>query len=212
VFQDSPMPGDKKDSGPSPGGALRGDASGECCTVRVCHLFLSLLLSHSLSLSHFLSFSLPLSLSPSLPLSVSLSHTHTHTHMRTANSRRTENLRMQMQLDLDETEACHYENIANGLMEKIGRITEERDGLQVLCEQVQKEREDLLLSIEGLKMENVGKDEEVRRASELLDDMQDKIAERDRIIVRIKVSCPLRVTYAECLSSVSGGPTSACVL
>ena len=106
-----------------------------------------------------------------------------------------------MQLDLDETEACHYEDLANGLMEKIGRITEERDGLQVLCEQVQREREDLLLSIEGLKMESVGKDEEVRRASELLDDMQDKIAERDRIIVRIKVSCPCHVPYTHSVST-----------
>jgi hypothetical protein len=146
-----------------------------------------------LSVYLFMSASHTLSLSLTLPLPPST---------LTANTRRTENLRMQMQLDLDETEACHYENIANGLMEKIGRITEERDGLQVLCEQVQREREDLLLSIEGLKMESVGKDEEVRRASELLDDMQDKIAERDRIIVRIKVSCPLRVTSTPFLSSV----------
>lgn len=93
-----------------------------------------------------------------------------------------------MQLDLDETEACHFENMANGLLEKIGRITEERDGLQVLFEQVQREREGLLASIEELKMESQIKDEEVQRASDLLDDMQDKIAERDLIIQRIKVS------------------------
>jgi hypothetical protein len=36
VFQDSPMPGEKKDSGPSPGGALRGDASGEGRSAAVC--------------------------------------------------------------------------------------------------------------------------------------------------------------------------------
>ena len=95
---------------------------------------------------------------------------------------------MQMQLDLDETEACHFENMANGLLEKIGRITEERDGLQILFEQVQREREGLLASIEELKMESLIKDEEVQRASDLLDDMQDKIAERDLIIQRIKVS------------------------
>ena len=52
---------------------------------------------------------------------------------------------------------------------------------------MQKEREDLLLSIEGLKVEGADKDEEMRRASALLDDMQGKIAERDLIIVRIKV-------------------------
>ena len=101
--------------------------------------------------------------------------------------RRNDNLRMQMQLDLDETEACHFENMANGLLEKIGRITEERDGLQILFEQVQLEREGLLASIEELKMESQIKDEEVQRASDLLDDMQDKIAERDLIIQRIKV-------------------------
>lgn len=102
--------------------------------------------------------------------------------------RKNDNLRMQMQLDLDETEACHFENMANGLLEKIGRITEERDGLQILFEQVQREREGLLASIEELKMESQIKDEEVQRASDLLDDMQDKIAERDLIIQRIKVS------------------------
>ena len=36
-------------------------------------------------------------------------------------------------------------------------------------------------------MEGADKDEEMRRATALLDDMQDKIAERDLIIVRIKV-------------------------
>ena len=105
--------------------------------------------------------------------------------------RRNDNLRMQMQLDLDETEACHFENMANGLLEKIGRITEERDGLQILFEQVQLEREGLLASIEELKMESQIKDEEVQRASDLLDDMQDKIAERDLIIQRIKVRAGL---------------------
>jgi hypothetical protein len=159
-----------------------------------------------LSVYLFMTISHTLYLTLSLPNSSSLPST------LTANTRRTENLRMQMQLDLDETEACHYENIANGLMEKIGRITEERDGLQVLCEQVQREREDLLLSIEGLKMESVGKDEEVRRASELLDDMQDKIAERDRIIVRIKVSCPLLETFTQFLSSAYEHPASVCII
>jgi hypothetical protein len=105
-----------------------------------------------------------------------------------AMGRKNDNLRMQMQLDLDETEACHFENMANGLLEKIGRITEERDGLQILFEQVQREREGLLASIDELKMESQIKDEEVQRASDLLDDMQDKIAERDLIIQRIKVS------------------------
>jgi hypothetical protein len=100
---------------------------------------------------------------------------------------------MQMQLDLNEQETGYYEGVANDLLDKLDRITEERDGLQILCEEVQREREELLFSIEGLKMDSLSKDEEVKRASLLLDDMHSRIDQSDRLIDQIRLERDIAV-------------------
>ena len=116
---------------------------------------------------------------------------------------------MQMQLDLNESDADHYENVANGLLEKIDRITEERDGLQILCQAVQKERENLIISIEVLKMESNSKDEEVRNASKLLDNMNDQMLLKDELLNKISLERDEAVALIENLDPDSNSNTMA---
>ena len=116
---------------------------------------------------------------------------------------------MQMQLDLNESDADHYENVANGLLEKIDRITEERDGLQILCEAVQLERENLIISIEVLKMESNSKDEEVRNASKLLDNMNDQMLQKDELLNKISLERDEAVALIENLDPDSNSNTMA---
>ena len=116
---------------------------------------------------------------------------------------------MQMQLDLNESDADHYENVANGLLEKIDRITEERDGLQILFEAVQKERENLIISIEVLKMESNSKDEEVRNASKLLDNMNDQMLQKDELLNKISLERDEAVALIENLDPDSNSNTMA---
>ena len=104
---------------------------------------------------------------------------------------------MQMQLDLDESEAGHYEELANKLLEKIDRMTEERDGLQILCEEVQREREILIGSIEGLKMDSNSKDDEVKKAFTLLHNMNERIIQKDEIINQIMLERDRAVAMIE---------------
>ena len=97
------------------------------CVVMYCadNRLLHFSTASYLSLPHGLSNNSP-------PLNLTYPHTSILSHLAVTNIvRKNDNHRMQMQLDLDETEACHYEDLANGLLEKIGRITEERDDLQV---------------------------------------------------------------------------------
>ena len=72
------------------------------------------------------------------------------------------------------------------MLERIDRITEERNNLQVLCETIQKERGDLLLSLEGMKIDINMKDEEVIKATNLLENMSERIISKDKMIDLIK--------------------------